>query len=137
MSLECVNSSDTYMDTASHIKENIGINYNERQVLRQAMLEYLSTNEKVIFKNSGENQEELNTQQKLDIADELLNRNYGLFLAKFGNYLLKEHLSYFENASDEERVIVNIYLKQINKMLEEQKTSRTIEKVSVHVEFRI
>lgn len=129
--MDCVNSSEMYINPESQTQINVKINDDERLIVRRAMLEHLSTNDKVFFTNLGEDQKELSTQQKLDIADELLSRNYVLFLAKFGNHILQDHLCYFENASNEDRVIVNIYLKQLKKTFEHQKTTNMLKMVHI------
>ncbi|KAG8293737.1 hypothetical protein J6590_010724 [Homalodisca vitripennis] len=92
----------------------------EKLLIRKAMLEHLSTNNNVFFRQLKDEEEELSREQKIDMAEELLDRSYGLFLAKYGNHLLKEHLCYFETTSEEDAFIVEMYLKQLNKVLEKQ-----------------
>uniref|UniRef100_A0A1B6EWJ6 CCD97-like C-terminal domain-containing protein n=1 Tax=Cuerna arida TaxID=1464854 RepID=A0A1B6EWJ6_9HEMI len=96
----------------------------EKLLIRKAMLEHLSTNSNVFFRQLKDDEEELSRQQKSDMAEELLDRSYGLFLAKYGNHLLKEHLCYFETKSEEDAFIIEMYLKQLNKVLEKQSKSQ-------------
>lgn len=98
-------------DIFEHQKRNY--ENESRQVIKRAILDHLCTSDNVLFRIPGKKEDELTSQQKFEIANKLLSQSYGLFLAKFGNQLLQEHLCYFENASEEECVIVNIYLNQL------------------------
>lgn len=113
MGMECSGESDNRNSTNS--EENKFQESEERMEIRKSMLKHLAASENVFFKCLNEGENDLDRDKKVEIAEELLLQNCGLFLAKFGNHLLKEHLCYFENRSEEDGLIVDLYLQQLNR----------------------
>lgn len=113
MGMECSGVVDSSSTTNS--EENKFHESEERMAIRKSMLNHLSASDNVFFKCLKEGENDLDRDKKVEIAEELLHQNYGLFLAKFGNHLLKEHLCYFENRSEEDGLIVDLYLHQLNR----------------------
>lgn len=120
--MDCFNESSLPVEL-NHIKD-ISKESKERLLLRKSMVDHLCRNNQVFFKSSKKDEGELSEQEKMQIVENLLDRNYGLFLAKFGNHLLKEHLCYFDNRTEEESVIVDLHLIQLKKSLEKRATTK-------------
>nr|CAD7405312.1 unnamed protein product [Timema cristinae] len=80
------------------------------------MLNYLAKREDVYFKSQQIGEPELTFVQKRKIAEDLLSRNSGQFLARFGQFLELQHLKCFditnEDGVDYE---VQYYLKQLQR----------------------
>lgn len=113
MVMECSGVTDSSNSTNS--EQNKFQESEERTEIRKSMLNHLAASDKVFFKCLIEGENDLDRDKKVEIAEDLLLQNYGLFLAKFGNHLLKEHLRYFENRSEEDGLIVDLYLHQLNR----------------------
>lgn len=101
-----------------------------RLCVRESMLRCLSTNDKVYFGHVKEGEDDFSEEQKSALASELLDRSYGLFLAKFGNHLLEEHLCYFSDRSEEDSLIVDMHVKQLQRAFEQQRKTKSPKKVS-------
>ncbi|XP_054258032.1 uncharacterized protein LOC128982953 isoform X2 [Macrosteles quadrilineatus] len=94
-----------------------------RLSMKKSIIDHISSNNEIIFNNIHKRKEDLSEQEKRLLTEELLDRDYGLFLAKFGNYLSKEHLCYFENRNEEESVIVDLHLTQLKKSYENRSST--------------
>ncbi|KAF7405701.1 hypothetical protein HZH68_005070 [Vespula germanica] len=70
-----------------------------RNNLEDELLNYLAESD-ANFKSQQKDDPELTFEEKRTIASNLLQRSHCLFLAKFGHYLLEEHLKYFDSAKD-------------------------------------
>lgn len=69
--------------------------------LKNEILDYVA-NSKAIFKSQQKDDPELTFNEKRSIVLNVLEKNYCLFLSKFGKFLKKEHLSYFDKVKDED-----------------------------------
>ncbi|XP_078050183.1 coiled-coil domain-containing protein 97-like isoform X2 [Augochlora pura] len=83
------------------LEENFLNEENECTGLEKALLHHVA-NSKAIFKSQQKDDPDLNFEEKLTIARNLLKKSYCLFLCKFGHYMKKEHLKYFEKSKDED-----------------------------------
>lgn len=79
---------------------NVSVTDHEDNNLEEVMLTYL-INSKAIFKSQQKDDPELTLEEKKLIAINLLQKSHCLFLSKFGHFLKKEHLNYF-NKNDED-----------------------------------
>ena len=87
----------------------------EPQGPRQRML-YRVANTDAHFKHQQRGDPDLTLDEKRRIAGEILDKNPGTFLNRYGKYLMLEDVSYFENMRGD--YTVNFYLQEINKRLE-------------------
>lgn len=118
--MECSGVPDSSSSTNS--EENEFQESEDRMEIKKSMLNHLSASDNKFFKFLKEDDNDLDRDKKIKIAEKLLHQNYGLFLAKFGNHLLKEHLCYFENRSEEDGLIVDLYLNQLNRAFNKNKS---------------
>lgn len=72
----------------------------EPEVVKNAILDHLTKNSKIIFKSQQIDDPELTTEEKISIAENILNESHEKFLYRFGKYLQIEHLPYFENSNN-------------------------------------
>ncbi|XP_075225481.1 uncharacterized protein LOC142326721 [Lycorma delicatula] len=86
----------------------------KRQSLCCEMLDHLCKSKEAHFKSQQIGEPELLDSEKRVIAESVLNHNKGTFLARFGSFLLEEHLDYFTDCSEEERYEVDFYLKTLH-----------------------
>lgn len=86
----------------------------KRQSLRNDMLDYLCKSREAHFKSQQIGDPELLDSEKRVIAESILDRNCGTFLARFGTYLLEDHLAYFNDCSEDQRYEVDFYLKRLH-----------------------
>nr|XP_033333827.1 vacuolar protein sorting-associated protein 35 isoform X4 [Megalopta genalis] len=83
------------------LEENFQNEENKSTDLEKELLNHVA-NSKAIFKSQQKDDPDLNFEEKLTIARNLLKKSYCLFLCKFGHYMKKEHLKYFERSKDED-----------------------------------
>lgn len=88
-------------------KENI-IFENERDKI----IDFLTSNNQVIFKLQQIGDNDLNKQQKSEIALKIFEKSKSSFLIKFGRYLKENHLEYFKEFSQEDQEI-DLIMKQL------------------------
>ncbi|XP_017755217.1 PREDICTED: coiled-coil domain-containing protein 97 [Eufriesea mexicana] len=69
--------------------------------LEEELLCYVAKT-KAIFKSQQKDDPDLTFEEKLTIARNILHKSYCLFLSKFGHYMKKEHLRFFEKNKDED-----------------------------------
>ncbi|XP_012163277.2 coiled-coil domain-containing protein 97 [Bombus terrestris] len=69
--------------------------------LKEELLHHIAKS-KAIFKSQQKDDPDLTFKEKLIIARNILKKSYCLFLSKFGHYMKKEHLKFFENCKDED-----------------------------------
>ena len=81
--------------------------------LRERIFSHLSDCQDVHFKSQQLGEPELSVSEKRSILEDVLNRNHGIFLSRFGHRLLPEHLSYFDSPSDKESYEVQFYLSRL------------------------
>lgn len=80
-------------------------------------------NSSAIFKSQQKGEPELSLDEKRTIARELLAKSHSLFLAKFGEYMKKEHLDYFR--CDEEDYEIRYHTKRLKRYFDN--TTRQID----------
>lgn len=102
-----------------------------KQTLRCDMLDYLCKSKEAHFKSQQIGDPELSDSEKRVIAESVLDRNRGTFLARFGNFLLEKHLDYFNDCSEEERYEVDFYLKRLHAA-----HNKSVSKVSIGILFK-
>ncbi|XP_047119327.1 coiled-coil domain-containing protein 97 isoform X1 [Schistocerca piceifrons] len=95
-------------------------NDEKENILCENMLNHVAVNKLAHFKSQQVGEPELSTQQKRDIAKELLIRNPEQFLARFGNHLEEEHLDYFSGVKFDTYEI-QFHLKQLRRGLSKKK----------------
>ncbi|XP_076649563.1 coiled-coil domain-containing protein 97-like [Halictus rubicundus] len=83
------------------LEENFLNEEDESTKLEEELLNYVA-NSKAIFKSQQKNDPDLTFEEKLTIVRNLLTKSYCLFLCKFGHFMRKEHLKYFEKSKDED-----------------------------------
>lgn len=88
-------------DKDNDLQENLLSKKDLDKNLEEELLNYL-TKSKAIFKSQQKDDPDLSSEEKLTIARSLLKKSYCLFLSKFGHYMKKEHLKYFEKIKDDD-----------------------------------
>lgn len=91
-------------------------NNNKNNVnLKESILDHIACLNNIYFKSQQIGEPELDFNEKRAIVQNILNRSHSTFLSRFGNYLLPEHLLYFENASDSNTYEIQYYVKKLKK----------------------
>jgi hypothetical protein len=84
--------------------------------LKNAMLDYLANSKVAYFKSQQVEEPELSFEQKRQIAEDILIRNPGQFLSRFGQFLESRHLDYFTEMNEmSENYEVTFYLQQLRR----------------------
>ncbi|KOC58793.1 Coiled-coil domain-containing protein 97 [Habropoda laboriosa] len=78
----------------------------QEKSLEEKLLNHVA-NSKAIFKSQQKNDPDLSFEEKLTIARNVLQKSYCLFLSKFGHYMKREHLKYFEKLKDKDYEIAH------------------------------
>ncbi|PNF38402.1 hypothetical protein B7P43_G07256 [Cryptotermes secundus] len=90
------------MEEDSHSKTSI----------QNIMLDHLANSKVAYFKSQQVGEPELSCEQKRQIAKDILIRNPGQFLSRFGKFLQAQHLDYFTESDNYE---VTFHLKQLRR----------------------
>lgn len=96
------------------------LNDEKENILCESLLNHVAANKLAHFKSQQVGEPELSTQQKRDIAKDLLIRNPEQFLARFGNHLEEEHLDYFSGVKYDTYEI-QFHLRQLRRGLSKEK----------------
>lgn len=107
-------------------------NISKEDSLRNEMLDHLAKS-KAFFKSQHKDDPELSIEEKRNVASNLLEKSYSQFLARFGHFLRREHLSFFEKFSDNDYEI-SFYLKRLERKF--QKTWKGKTKLEIDVKNR-
>lgn len=94
-----------------------------------SILEYLSQNNKIVFKSQQRNEPELQQSEKLKVAKDIYQRNPQTFLIRFGKYLENRHLLDFARLSiadsdDEMHLMVRDYQLKLKTRQQDVKNRR-------------
>lgn len=99
-------SLPTPMEEDSHSKTSI----------QNIMLDHLANSKVAYFKSQQVGEPELSCEQKRQIAKDILIRNPGQFLSRFGKFLQAQHLDYFTESDNlSENYEVTFHLKQLRR----------------------
>ncbi|PSN57208.1 hypothetical protein C0J52_05034 [Blattella germanica] len=84
--------------------------------LLNSLLDHIASNKVAYFKSQQVGEPDLNFDQKRQIAEDILKRNPGQFLARFGKYLLSYHLDYFKDLDlKQDDYEVSFHLKELRR----------------------
>jgi hypothetical protein len=84
--------------------------------LMNSMLDHLANSKVAHFKSQQVGEPELSFEQKRQIAEDILIRNPGQFLSRFGQFLQSQHLDYFAEMNKlSENYEVTFYLQQLRR----------------------
>ncbi|KAK7792859.1 hypothetical protein R5R35_009636 [Gryllus longicercus] len=87
-----------------------------------SMLNHLAKSQKAPFKSQQVGDPDLDFSEKKEIARDILKDNPARFLAKFGHYLLEDHLDYFSTLdSTNKNYEVDFHVKQLRRFLSKAK----------------
>uniref|UniRef100_A0A1B6ECE4 CCD97-like C-terminal domain-containing protein n=1 Tax=Clastoptera arizonana TaxID=38151 RepID=A0A1B6ECE4_9HEMI len=90
--------------------------------IKHELLDYISECKAAIFTDKITGEPEMNQIKRRDIAHDIINNSFVLFLARFGLHLQEKHLDYLENnVREEEKIIVNVHLNQLRRILRDKK----------------
>lgn len=93
-------------------QEDVGGEDLNLEDLKEALLTHICTENKAFFKSQQINEQELNYQERKEIATDMLGKSHSKFLQRFGMNIKKEHLKYFESQvydeSEQEEVEDNL-----------------------------
>ncbi|CAH0561095.1 unnamed protein product [Brassicogethes aeneus] len=78
---------------------------------KDKIIDFLSSNNQIVFKQQQIGEADLNKEQKTEIAVEMYEKSKLGFLTKFGKYLKENHLEHFKQFSDDNEC--NLLLKQL------------------------
>jgi aspartyl/asparaginyl-tRNA synthetase len=85
-------------------------------LLKNTMLDHLANSKVAHFKSQQVGEPELSFEQKRQIAEDILIRNPGQFLSRFGQFLQSQHLDYFTEINKmSENYEVTFYLQQLRR----------------------
>jgi hypothetical protein len=83
---------------------------------QNTMLDHLANNKVACFKSQQVGEPELSFEQKRQIAEDILIRNPGQFLSRFGTFLQAQHLDYFTESDNlSENYEVSFHLKRLRR----------------------
>jgi hypothetical protein len=84
--------------------------------LKNTMLDHLASSKVAHFKSQQVGEPELSFEQKRQIAEDILIRNPGQFLSRFGQFLQLKHLDYFTELNKmSDNYEVTFHLKQLQR----------------------
>ena len=98
-------------------------NCNEKLDSRTLMLNRIARSE-AHFKHQQRGEPDLKEDEKLDIAEKVLDNNPVTFLLRFGNHLAEEDLHFFTNLQGSYEV--DFYIKEIRRQLDVRKNKQKI-----------
>lgn len=93
--------------------------------LRNIMLDDISLNVEAHFRSQQLNEPDLTTREKRQIAEDVLMKSPGSFLARFGKYLKEKHLDYFTSLASVDYE-VNYYITTLRKGFNQTNTKSVI-----------
>ncbi|XP_076766558.1 coiled-coil domain-containing protein 97-like [Xylocopa sonorina] len=84
-----------------NLQQNLSSKIQVDKDLEEVLLSYVARS-KAIFKSQQKDDPDLTYDEKLTIARNIFQKSHCLFLSKFGHYMKKEHLKYFEKIKEED-----------------------------------
>lgn len=100
------------------------------KTLKDSILQHISLNEEAHFKNQQRTDPDLTSDEKWQIAKDILDNNPGSFLSRFGKYLNEEHLDYFADLAPH-NYEVNYYIDALKKKF--QKHCSKVHAISIYL----
>ncbi|XP_065209394.1 coiled-coil domain-containing protein 97 [Planococcus citri] len=96
--MSCTGDSNTPLQVNNSTDSKVS---NSADEIRNQMLDYLANKTNVHFKSQQIGEPDLSFSEKRSIAENVLNQSHSTFLSRFGDNLLMEHLSCFNDPGDE------------------------------------
>lgn len=90
-------------------QKNISSGEQRDKKLEEELLLNHVARSRAIFKSQQKDDPDLTFDEKLTIARNVLHKSHCLFLSKFGQYMKKEHLKYFEKIKDDDYEVAYHY----------------------------
>lgn len=110
------------MDEQSDTSENqSNSEESSTKTLRQIIIDHVITKGlDSDFKSQQINEPDLSKDEKIKIAEEILNESHSKFLYIFGEYLLEAHLEYFKS-ENENNYEINYHLQRLSRSINSKK----------------